>query len=146
MEVESPVGNVNLVNSAGKMEKPAVVDLFYFKQMEDAITTHENNWDSDWKLLYEHESDEEGKASKYTFAYYKLLEVNEETSSVFDKVQLKSFLEGQISSDVAQQIIVKSYAIQATDIYSEGADLTKELSEDHLKEIYQIYLNQSSAY
>lgn len=161
MLVESPVGNVTLVDMDGQKGVTGVTDLFYFKQASDDASVHSTNWNDTWVYLEERSSVSTtvGTPSTYVFAYPYVLKTADDpattdfdesnTTPLFDKVQLKSFLEGEISSSASQEIVVKTYAIQSTDVLKlengTSVDLTDTLSEDNLYDIYDLFVNQLNA-
>ena len=65
------------------------------------------------------------------------------TSTLFDKVQMKSFLENQIGNE-AQDIRVRAYAIQADDIIIDGTTPSNLFTKNTLSKIYDIYIHQNS--
>lgn len=161
MVVQSPVGNVTLVDMEGQKGETGVTDLFYFKQAEDDASVHETNWNDTWIYLEDRSSVSTtvDTPSTYVFAYPHVLKTEDDpetedidesnTVPLFDKVQLKSFLEGEISSSAQQEIVVKSYAIQATNVLKldngVSVDLTDSLTENNLYEIYDLFVNQLNA-
>ena len=68
---------------------------------------------------------------------------NKLTSALFDKVQLKNVIENEIDEAV-EKIVVKSYAIQATNILENSVDLGTNLNETNLGKIYDIFVRQNS--
>lgn len=71
---------------------------------------------------------------KRVYYYKQALEVDQETSELFEEVTLVNLIEGQVDPDVTKDIKVNAYAIQSDNLPSgttiEGA--------------YQIYVNQNS--
>ena len=83
----------------------------------------------------------------YTFGYNKKLAPNEESIVLFDKIQLKSFIDEELGSDNILSITVKAYAIQADNLNlttSPGAYLT-DGDNGQIKEIYNIVKNKAGA-
>ena len=68
---------------------------------------------------------------------------NKLTSALFDKVQLKNVIENEIDEAV-EKIVVKSYAIQASNILENSVDLGTNLNETNLGKIYDIFVRQNS--
>ena len=68
---------------------------------------------------------------------------NKLTSALFDKVQLKNVIENEIDEAV-EKIVVKSYAIQASNILENSVDLGTNLNEANLGKIYDIFVRQNS--
>ena len=159
MVVELPVEEVTLVDAEdGTRGTKEATDLFWFKASETEASAHANSWnDTNWTKLESKSSvsDTAGEASVYVFAYDQILKAQSGAESItdplFNKIQLKSFLEGEIASNAAQMINIKTYAIQASEILSGGADLTDDFADgdasvETLEEIYEIFINQTSSY
>lgn len=68
---------------------------------------------------------------------------NKVTAPLFDKVQLKNVVENEIDEAV-EKIVVRSYAIQATNILENSVDLGTNLNEANLGKIYDIFVRQNS--
>ncbi len=87
------------------------------------------------------------KSNSYVFAYNKKLSPNMETVELFDRVQLKSFINEEVTGE--QVIGVKPYAIQAEGLNATG--LSEECknnaiaNENDLKIIYQVIQNKGEA-
>lgn len=69
---------------------------------------------------------------------------NKVTTPLFDKIQLKNVLENEID-EATENVIVRSYAIQASNILEEGTDISAQLTDANLGKIYDIYVRQNSA-
>ena len=83
----------------------------------------------------------------YTFGYNKKLSSNEESIVLFDKIQLKSFIDEELGSSNNLSINVKAYAIQADNLNlstSPGDYLTDGVN-GQIKEIYNIVKNKAGA-
>lgn len=68
---------------------------------------------------------------------------NKKTTPLFDKIQLKNMLENEID-EATESVIVRSYAIQASELLENSADLGDNLTEANLGKIYDIYIRQNS--
>lgn len=81
----------------------------------------------------------------YVFGYKNALEPHQTTEPIFDKVQMKNIIEGEL--DLKQKnIVIESYAIQANNIISENAALTtSNMDAATLGKIYDIFINQGTA-
>ncbi|MFR3808774.1 MAG: hypothetical protein ACLTX3_07450 [Lachnospiraceae bacterium] len=83
----------------------------------------------------------------YVFGYKTKLAPGETTSTLFDKIQIKNVIEDEILDNVANDIKVEAYAIQAEEVLDKaGADLTDDLSVTNMKTIYDIFVKQSTSY
>ena len=69
---------------------------------------------------------------------------NKKTAPVFDKVQLKNALEDEID-ELGVEIVTRYYAIQASEVLENSADLAATINKANLTKIYDIFLNQNSA-
>lgn len=158
-------------------------EIFYFERETDTINAQNNNFDPNWINIPEEETGYVGAggatpylnfgttmtdvASKfraynntyrtYVFGYNKRIKPDEETTTLFDKVQIKNFLENEIEpggfdTNIARTAIkdikVESYSIQADNIVDANGqiDTTGTLGHDVLKEIYDIYVTQNPQY
>ena len=149
MELKSPMYEVTAVADDGTKdaEGAKLQEIFYFKDEADAVGTHANNFDSNWILLSEEQKEENGVTYNVRlFGYGKVLtEEAGETEALFDKVQLKNILEGEIDAEESD-VIVNSYAIQADNLLDESGNAidTSALDADKLNAIYTIYANQNA--
>lgn len=157
MTVTVPVGEVTVVASDGTKGEMAATDLFWFKNADDMSADAANNWDEGWIQLTdkEHFTGAAGETASdltgavdgthtYVFAYESAVGNGESTSALFDKVQLKNVIEQELDPSVAQNIVVKAYAIQAAEIIESGnTDLAETIDETNMGKIYDIYLKQN---
>ena len=79
-----------------------------------AITLTKHNKDG-WIFLESSSTDE---SNSYVFAYNRKLSPEEETATLFDKVQLKSFINGEVTGE--KTISVQPYAIQSEKLTADG--------------------------
>ena len=200
--LDSPVDICTLVDDNGNVTtaRPVAQEVFYYKDAQDAIGTHANNFDAGWQLLankstrYIKITETNGKVTaeedlgaldaaglqqavsatkghnderivkRYVFGYKTPIhgsdktdgspqtEANKITTPLFDKVQLKNVLEGEIDRNV-EKIRVMSLAMQASNVISNGKDITKDetsgaaknsYSEADLSTMYDIFVKQNS--
>ena len=72
------------------------------------------------------------------------------TSSLFEKIQLKNVIEDELLQGALRKIKIEAFAIQANDIIlNDSADhnsfpATKNISKAQLTEIYEIFMNQGT--
>lgn len=160
LKVTVPLENVTKV-SGNTLDK-RLQEIFYFQGKSDAVTTQNNHFNNGWVNIPEAETGYTGaggsesfldlNATKtysgttrtYVFGYEKRIAKNEETTTLFDKVQIKNMLENELPSDGIKNIHVETYAIQADSLSSaDGAiDTTGTLGHDTLKTIYDLYVGQ----
>jgi predicted ribosomally synthesized peptide with SipW-like signal peptide len=70
--------------------------------------------------------------------------INDRTTKLFDKVQMKNVLENEVDG-TTQSVIVRTYAIQASEILDgDGNDITTNLTTDNLTNIYKTFVRQNS--
>ena len=96
-----------------------------------------------WLLLESDTSD--GETDVYYFGYNKKLTPEAETRTLFDQIQLKSFIDGEVQGEVA--IGVFGYGIQADNLKPEGTELTPAdlLTEAQLRSVWTIVRNKLKA-
>ena len=67
-----------------------------------------------------------------------------ETTTLFEKIQLKNFIENEIDK-CNEDIVIRAYAIQSDEILEQSADLGDDLTNvTNLNHIYEIFVNQNS--
>ena len=118
LEVTVPVVEITEVADDGTKGTKQMQELFYFKDEADATTKHENNFDANWVELPSVETGKDMSAATrtYVFAYNKKLAVNAETTPLFDKVQLKNFIENEIAAGTVENIGIEAFAIQSSNL------------------------------
>lgn len=169
-----PVENVTRVFDNGRVElknkahDKKMQEIFYFERESDTINAQNNNFDPNWINIPEEEVGYDGaggatpyldlsankwreyNSSKrtYVFGYNKRIAPDEITTTLFDKVQIKNFLENEITPRAIKNILVETYSIQADNIVNSNGqiDTTGTLTHDTLKEIYDIYVTQNPKY
>ena len=132
----------------------------------DSINKQNNHFDERWVNLPEEEIGYEGAGGSteyldltntktysgnvrtYVFGFDRRIAKGEKTTNLFDKVQIKNFVENEMPSGSVQDIKVETYSIQADNIANaNGAiDTSDKLDHDTLKEIYDIYVTQNPDY
>lgn len=170
VKVTVPLENVTRVKDDGTRELNAsgasdrkLQEVFYFQDESDIINLENNNFDAQWVNIPEEEigyagagaNDEyldlsdtreySGNVRTYVFGYNKRIAKDETTTKLFDKVQIKNYIENEINPLTTKSIKVETYSIQADNIVDKnGAIDTKgTLGHDTLKEIYDIYVTQN---
>ena len=68
---------------------------------------------------------------------------NKKTTPLFDKVQLKNVLENEVDK-AGEKLVVRSYAIQASQIFEDSTDIAATLNETNLGKIYDVFVRQNS--
>ena len=140
LKVTAPKANIIAAND-GTRGQAALQEIFsYQRGNEDEGFQDGFNTDAFMQIAKE---DSDSTVS-YVFAYNNALPAGQETTALFDHVQLKNVIEGQVDA-TTQNIDVKAYAIQATDILdASGDDITDgTLDEATLKSIYDVYVKQN---
>jgi len=98
-----------------------------------------------WIFLQANSTD--ANSDSYVFGYSKKLSPEKETVTLFDKVQLKSFINGEVSGK--KTISVQPYAIQAEGLTADGLsdnyNPDETISLNDLKVIYQVIQNRGEA-
>lgn len=147
ISVTLPKENVTLLDENGS--KPAddakqEVEIFNLISNSENCQTEGNIiYNDNWIFLSKNED-----TNTYTFAYNKVLTKSEKTATLFDKIQLKSFIEGEVGENAVENIGIKAYGIQADNLI--GVDLPSDTDgqdelKEKLKEIYNIYARQNGA-
>lgn len=147
-QIDIPMANVITANDDGTRNAQANVEVFKYRTESGTYNSTNSGW-VELNSVYLDADGNEG-ASKDTaaamrrlYGYEKVLKEDETTPSVFDVVKLANVIEGQIDNST-QNLVVTSYAIQAeniTDLTGAGFDETMDAAL--LKNIYQVYWNQS---
>ena len=145
MTLQVPVENITLTADDGTKGTKANNELFWFKDTADGASTHANNFDSNWIHLDTKDTgaDLSGATRTYVFAYNTAVAKDQTTNPLFDKIQVKNFIENEIAAGKAEKIELKSYAIQASNVLESGVDITGTLNTSNLSKIYDIYLRQN---
>ena len=103
---------------------------------------HGNTETSDGWVLLTEKCDFTGTAKDvYVFGYSRMLTPVGDTSStktLFDKVQLKSIIDGEIPGSTAEKITVTGYAIQDRNLDVEGLSADTDPTAEQLTAIYGI--------
>ena len=168
MEVKVPVATFTLVNEDGTKGEEVTTEVFWLKANGGADNTNsfnDINNNGNWVPLSTVKGTADGEYTSYLFGYRIPLEGTEDrvgnvldpseeelakldkTHSLFDKAQIKNYLEGTLSGSYS--IIVNSYGIQA-EYLSDGNDgyifgdegVPTLLTEEQLKLIWQLYSDQ----
>ena len=140
-----PVRNVTLVSDDGTKSVKKPQEVFWFKDANDTVSTHANNFDPNWIHLSKEDTgtDLSGSARTYVFGYNAKIAKDQVTTPLFGEIQVKNIIEGEIAEGEAQNIVVDYYAIQPTEILENSNDLTDKLDETNLSKIYDVYMNQN---
>ncbi len=99
------------------------------------FTYHVGKENADGWVLIDSTDDADGKDDVYIFAYNTKLAPNAATVSLFDSIQLRSFIETQATGE--RKVNVTAYGIQTKNLDIEGLD-TLRLGNKKLSEIYEI--------
>ena len=149
MKVTVPVRTVMPVADDGTKGTAGPAEMYIFKQDTDSAAAHTNNFSKDWVELAgkEEGKDLSGKTRTYVFGYHTRISAGETTDPLFDKVQLKNFLEAEIEASDVLNIEIEGYAIQADNIVSGDGTLSTdaELNEQTLGTIYDTYVKQNAS-
>ncbi len=143
-----PVRTITPVNDDGTKGTKGASEMFIYKQADDAAGTHVNNFSADWIELpaKEEGTDLKGATRTYIFGYKNVLPAGGTTDALFDKVQMKNFMEAEITSADNLDIGIEAYAIQAQNIVSgsNAIDISGDLDVNTLSTIYDRFVNQNS--
>ena len=81
----------------------------------------------------------------YLFGYSSLLtaDISNSTTKLFDKMQLRNILEGDLPSDVTQTVRIEAYGIQAEELLNNiTVSNTENVTKSELTAIFDLYKNQ----
>lgn len=117
MSVSVPYANVTTANSDGTLNPAADTALFSYSV------------NPGWTQMGEAEKDTHSKTLTYRYVYgdssqCTALAKDQKTPSLFDSVTFANVVEGQGLETTTQEIVVKSYGIQTTDIDGGKTDPT----------------------
>ena len=166
-EVTVPYDKVQLVMDEGEyMNRPdpqgqKEQELFHLlSDDENAVAGHDTvgftngftvtavgtfTYGHNWVFLQSFE-DTANKTHTYLFGYSSLLTTDPEhntTDTIFDKIQLRNILEGELSENPVKTISVQAYAVQAEELQANITVLDPEhLSRSELMDIYGLYQTQ----
>lgn len=151
--VTNPAEILNLVNDDGTRLKNVEEDLFFLKISAAPETEHKNSFNEGWirlddldgKLIDKEGVNDEGRGREYIFAWHVRLKPGQATATLFDKIQNKKYGSRTIKPDEVEQIRVESFAVQADLVHRDGKPISTdgELSQDDLKYIYRVFINQN---
>lgn len=148
ISVSIPMKNVVVAEDDGTKRTAAMTELFQTRSGDGEFGN--GNVNSAWILVdtkyYDAVGAESTTASDKTtkvvrvYGYNEKLAKNTESATIFDSVKLVNLVEGQADTST-QNIDVKAYAIQATDITGITTDT---LDQATLKNVYDVYVKQST--
>ena len=148
ISVSIPMQKVVVAANDGTKQTAAMTELFQTRSGDGAFGN--GNVNSAWILVdtkyYDAVGTESTTASDTTtkvvrvYGYNEKLAKNTESATIFDSVKLVNLVEGQADTST-QNIDVKAYAIQATDITGITTDT---LDQETLKKVYDVYVKQST--
>lgn len=155
MKVTVPLENVTVVSTDGQKDTEGQIkqEIFKFFSNSTESKNQGDNFSYNPKWIFIGKESTENTLS-YIFAYNKVLLASNhtdtetmdrvKTETLFDEVQLKSFIEGEISAnDAVEKIEIEAYGIQADKLFSISNLNPDSPTEEQLKEIYNIYVRQN---
>ena len=112
---------------------------WYFLQQGDSFTVSDENKVKGFQ---------NGEYNTYIFAYNAWVAPGASTIPIFNKLQLRNMIDGEIPGDTLSQVNVKAYTIQANELKIDGlsgngSNGTYYTAED-LKEIYKVIENKEN--
>lgn len=116
LKITVPYKNLITANADGSRKAKDYVELYSFTKKE--------GWTQLSKTI-----NEDKTAVEYVFYYNKVLEVGEQSSTLFDTVITTNFIEGQIDG-TKLQMPVEAIAIQITNVGSQAEAYTKYLNQN----------------
>lgn len=101
-------------------------------------------YNSKW-ILIDSSEDTANYTHTYLFGYSSLLtgDSSDSTTALFDKMQLRNILEGDLPSDVTQTVRIEAYGIQAEELLNNiTVSNTENVTKSELTAIFDLYKNQ----
>ena len=161
LKVTVPLYEVQLIDEATNkpVGEKTLREVFDFLSEDASKRTADENPDftvkdagrfdyhSKW-LFLRSEENTESRTHSYLFGYRARLDgkSNTETAPLFESLQLRNVLEGELPKDVAETVMVKAFGIQADDLLNEvRVEDTSNVSETELRAILSIYEKQEEA-
>ena len=142
LRVRVPVATITPVLNDGSKGTTGRGELFYMKQESDPVKNHKNHFHEDWVELKAKEAgkDLQGDERTYVFGYKNVLQAEESTPPLFAKVQLRSFLEGEVDPEETLTVTVETIAVQAGSFTSgkEAISTDGDMDEETLGKIYDL--------
>lgn len=159
LKVTVPLCNVKIVNEetntpssakeyreifnliSNDTDAKAVTKPSEFNVSDTGSFTHHTKW-----IFISAEEDNSAHTHTYLFGYSSLLTTqadSNETPTLFDKMQLRNILEGELPQGDVQTVDVSAYGIQAEELlnYIEVSD-PKKVTKEELTAIFNLYQNQ----
>lgn len=100
---------------------------------------------SEWKLIFASEDNTE-HTHTYIFGYSSLLTASvgmNETSTLFDKIQMRNVLEGELPKNTDQSVLVSAYGIQSEELLNNvTVEDNKNVTVSELRAIFSLYEKQ----
>lgn len=154
MKVTVPLENVTLINSDGTKGEKKIQEIFNIiskdTNAQQCADNADFSYNNNWVYIEKQTTD---NTNSYVFAYNKVLlaSANTDTDTVnrtsteplFDEIQLKSILEGDISESAVENIKIEAYGIQSDRMYGVPDLNVDSPTEEQLKELYNIYVRQN---
>ena len=158
LKVIVPLCNVRIVNERNNKiiyPEKAYMEIFNFISNDTSSQTvsasgftHNNigsfGYNSKW-ILIDSSEDTVNYTHTYLFGYSSLLtgDSSDSTTALFDKMQLRNILEGDLPSDVTQTVRIEAYGIQAEELLNNiTVSNTENVTKSELTAIFDLYKNQ----
>lgn len=142
LRVTVPVKTITPVLNDGTKGTTGRGELYYMKLSSDPVKNHKNHFHEDWIELKSKETgtDLQSDTRTYVFGYKSVLTAEEATPALFDKVQRRSFLEGEVDPEESLTVKVETIAIQAGSFTSGKEAITTDgdMDESTLGKIYDL--------
>ena len=158
LKVIVPLCNVRIVDETTNKivnNEKAYMEIFNFisngtsaNTVSASGFTYDNTgifgYDSKWVLIDSSE-DTANYTHTYLFGYSSLLtaDISNSTTTLFDKMQLRNILEGDLPSDATQTVRIEAYGIQAEELLNNiTVSNTENVTKSELTAIFDLYKNQ----
>ena len=158
LKVIVPLCNVRIVDETTNKivnNEKAYMEIFNFISNDTSSQTvsasgftHNNigsfGYNSKW-ILIDSSEDTANYTHTYLFGYSSLLtaDISNSTTPLFDKMQLRNILEGDLPSDATQTVRIEAYGIQAEELLNNiTVSNTENVTKSELTAIFDLYKNQ----
>lgn len=152
MKVTVPLEKVTLINTNGTKGNKQKQEIFNIiskdANAQECTGNADFSYNPNWVYIEKQTTD---NTTSYVFAYNKVLLASAHTETagrtktepLFDEVQLKSILEGDIPENAVKNIKIEAYGIQSDRMYGVSDLDVESPTEQQLKDLYRIYVNQN---
>lgn len=158
LAVTVPYAAVTLVNDDNEIDSSGKINRELFRLLSDGAepmtitddqTAHftvtetgNSTYDRKWVLIQAVE-DQETATHTYYFGYSAMLVPSESTTALFDRLQLRNILEGELPDNITQAVVISAYGIQSEALLHQvTVQDTAQVTKTELVRIFELYATQ----